>query len=93
MAVIQGNKECPDIVASIIYDTKPVRFLIMVSNEIKRVEKIRKFYNVDTVMIDTMNFLRMNNIYHYNYSMGHIDMSDQLRDMYQMNYCIMNWKW
>ena len=93
MAVIQGDKECPDIVASIIYDTKPVHFLSMVYTGIKLVEKIRKVYNVDTGLIETMKFLCMNNIYHYNYSMGHVDLSDQIIDMYRMNHWIINWKW
>ena len=44
-------------------------------------------------MIETMKFLRMNNIDQYNYSMGHMDLSDQLRDQYRMNYWIRNRKW
>ena len=63
-AFLQGNKECPDLVASSIYDKKPVHFLSMVCTEIKWVEKIRRVYNVDTGLIKTMKFLRMNNIYH-----------------------------
>ena len=59
-AVIQGDKECPDLVASRIYDKKPVNFMIMLCTKIKWVEKIRKVYNVDTGLIDTMKFLRMN---------------------------------
>ena len=65
-AVLQGDKECPDLVASIIYDKKSVHFLSMVCTKIKWVEKIRKVYNVDTGLIETMKFLCMNNIYHYN---------------------------
>ena len=66
MAVIRGDKECPDLVDSSIYDTNPVHFLSMVCTKIKWLEKIRKVYNVDTIMIKTMKFLRMNNIDHYN---------------------------
>ena len=50
-AVIQGDKECPYLVASIIYDKKPVNFMIMLCTKIKWVEKIRKVYNVDTGLI------------------------------------------
>ena len=78
MAVIQGDTKCPNLVASSIYDTKPVHFLSMVCTEVKWVLKLRQVYNVDTGMIETMNFLRMNNIDHYNFSMGHVDLSDQL---------------
>ena len=93
VAVLQGDKDCPNLVVSSIYDTKPVHFMSMVCTEIKWVEKIRKVYNVDTGMIETMKFLRMNNIDHYNHSMGHVDLSDQLRDTYRMNYWIRNRKW
>ena len=34
-AVLQGDKEFPDLVSSRIYDTKPVNFLSMVRTEIK----------------------------------------------------------
>ena len=64
--VLQGDKECPNLVASNIYDTKSVHFLIMVCTEIKWVYKIMKVYNVDTGLIETMKFLCMNNIYQYN---------------------------
>lgn len=48
---------------------------------------MQQVYNVDTGMIETMKFLRMNNIDPYNYySMGHVDLSDQLRDQCRMNY-------
>ena len=55
-AVLQGDKECPDLVASSIYDTRPVNFMIMVCTEIKWVEKIRKVYNVETGLIEKMYF-------------------------------------
>ena len=91
-AILQGDKEFPDILASSIYDTKPVHFLSMVCTKINWLDKIRKVYNVDTGLIETMKFLRMNNIDHYNYSMGDVDLSDQLRDTYRMNYWIRNRK-
>ena len=50
-AVLQGDNECPDIVASSIYDKNTVHFLSMVCTEIKWVKKIRKVYNVYTGMI------------------------------------------
>ena len=53
--VLQGDKECPDLVASSIYNTKHVHFLSMVCTKINWVDKIRKVYNVDNGLIDTMN--------------------------------------
>ena len=65
----------------------------MVCTEVKWVSKLQQVYNVDIGMIKTMKFLQMNNIDHYNHSMGHVDLSDQLRDQYCMNYWIRNRKW
>ena len=86
VAVLQGDKKCPNLVASIIYDTNPVHFLSMVCTEVKWISKMRQVYNVDTGMLETMIFLRLNNIDHYNFLMGHVDLSDQLRYQYHMNY-------
>ena len=86
MAVLQGDKKCPNLVASSIYDKKTVNFLSMVCTEVKWVSKMRQVYNVDTRMLETMRFLRLNNIDNYNVSMGHVDLSDQIRDQYHMNY-------
>ena len=92
-AVLLGDPQCPNLVASSIYDTKPVHFLSMVCTEVKWVLKLKKVYNVDTGQIESLKYLRMNNIDHYNYSMGHVDLSDQLRDQYRMNYWLRNRKW
>ena len=86
MALLQGDTKCPDLVASSIYDTKPVHFLSMVCTEIKWLLKPRQVYNVDTGIIETIKCLRMNNIDQYNHSIGHVKLSDQLRDQYRMNY-------
>ena len=93
VAVLQGDKKCPNLVASSIYDTKPVHFLSMVCTEVKWVSKMRQVYNVDTGMLETMIFLRLNNIDHYNFSMVNVDLSDQLRDQYRMNYWLRKRKW
>ena len=55
-SVLQDYKECPDLVASSIYNTKPVHFLSTVCTEIKWVKKIRKVYNVGTGLIKTTEF-------------------------------------
>ena len=82
VAVLQINKECPDLFTSSIYDTKPVHFMIMVCTKIKWVEKVMRVCNVDSGLIKEVKFLRMTNIYHYNYSMGHVDLSYQIRYTY-----------
>ena len=93
VAVLQGDKKCPNLVASSIYDTKHVHFLSMVCTEFKWVSKMRQVYNEDTGILETMIFLRLKNINHYNLLMGHVDLSDQLRDQYRINYWLRKRKW
>jgi hypothetical protein len=92
-AVLTGDPECPDLVATSVYDTKPVHFLSMICSEIKWIAKERSVFNVDTGMMETMRFLRLNHINDYNYGMGHVDLSDQLRDHYRMDHWLRNTKW
>ena len=79
-AVLKGDDECPSLIASSVYDSKPVHFLSMMSKEIKWVEKERLTYNVDTGRNEIMKFLRLDHIDNCNNTMGHVDVSDQLRN-------------
>jgi hypothetical protein len=47
--VLIGDPECPDLVATSVYDTKPVHFLSMICNSIKCIVKERAVFNMDTV--------------------------------------------
>jgi hypothetical protein len=47
--VLIGDPECPDLVATSVYDTKPVHFLRMICNSIKCIVKERAVFNMDTV--------------------------------------------
>ena len=38
-AVLKGDDNCPNLIAASVYDTKPVHYLSMVSENIKWVEK------------------------------------------------------
>ena len=93
VAVLQSDKNYPNLVASSIYNTNTVHFLSMASTEVKWVSKMREVYNLDTGIFETMRFLRLNNIDHYNFSMVNVDLSDQLRDQYRMNYWLRKRKW
>ena len=81
-AVLQDDPECPDLVASSIYDSRPVHLLSMGCNEIKWVEKTKNVYNVDTGGVEVMRFLRLNQIDSYSNKMGEVDIADQLRGTY-----------
>ena len=78
-AMLQGDTECPDLVDSSIYDTRPVHFLSMGCNSIKWVIKSKRVYSVDSGEVELMDFLRLNHIDDYNNTTGGFDISDQLR--------------
>ena len=54
-AIMKGDPKCPDLIATSVYDTKPVHYLRMSSEELKWIVCEKYFYNVDT----GSNFLRM----------------------------------
>ena len=78
-AVLPGDTQCPDLVDSSIYDTRPVHFLSMGCNSIKWVIKSKRVYSVDSEEVELMDFLRLNHIDDYNNTTGGFDISDQLR--------------
>ena len=73
-AKLVGNPGCPHLVALLVYDTRPVHYLSMVSDSIRWVEKVRKVFNVDTNCLEKLVFLRLNQIDAYNNGMGDVDL-------------------
>ena len=92
-AVLMGDADCPNLVATSVYDTKPVHFLSMTCDSIKWVEKTRDVYCVDTKKMEAIKFLRLNINDAYNADMGHVDISDQLRNYYRMDHWLRMQKW
>jgi len=92
-AVLEGDEGCPNLIASYVCDTKPVHYLSMVSEEVKRIEKEKEVYNVDTDEIEYVKYLRMGFIDTYNKTMGDVDLSDQLRGSYRLDRWARNRKW
>ena len=92
-AVVMGDPGCPNLIASSVYDTKPVHYLSMVTTELKWVVKERSVYNVDTEEVEVLSFLRMGHIDNYNMTMGHVDVADQLRGSYRLDAKVRNIKW
>ena len=76
-ARLVGDPDCPNLIASSEYDTKPVHYLSMVSDCIKWKKLERKVYNVHTNQMEMMEFLRLNLIHAYNHGMGDVDLVDQ----------------
>ena len=82
-AVLVGDPGCPNLIASSVYDTKPVNYLSMVSDKIEWVVKSKPVFNVKTNETKDLQFLRLNQINKYNNEMGGVDIADQLRGVYR----------
>ena len=87
-AVLLGDVSVPCLIASSVYDTKPVHYLSMVSGTIERLDIKKRVCNVEkTEYWEDVKFLRMNFIHNYNFTMGHFNVSDQLRGSYCVDDC------
>ena len=73
------------IVSVSVHDTKPVTFLLMCCNAIKWFQKTRKVYDPGTKMICDAHFFHLNDNNSYNYNMNLVDLSDKLRNVYQVD--------
>ena len=89
-AVLDGDPGCPNLVASSVYDTKPVHYLSMVSEQVEWVEVDNNVYNVETDETEGMKFLRLNQSHKYNHDMGGVDIPDKLRGVYRCNRFVRN---
>jgi len=56
-AVLQGDPDCPDLVAFSVYVTKPIHFLSMACMHLKWIEKTKMVYNRDEKQRIAMSFL------------------------------------
>lgn len=92
-ALLEGDPKCPGLVATSIYDVKPVNMLSMYCSSLKWMMKEKEVYNVETNRVEKMRFLRMEAIDVYNNAMGDVDISDQLREVYRFNHWTRNRKW
>ena len=82
-----------NIIASSVYDTKPVHYLIMVYESIQWVEKKNMVYNIDTDKVQALKLLRLNQIGKYNNGIGDVNVADQLRGVYRLDHWLRNRKW
>jgi hypothetical protein len=89
-AHLQGDDVVKCLLASSVYDTKPVHYLSMVSVKLEWVVVGKKVYNVDTQKTEYIRFLRLNVIHKYNHAMGHVDVADQLRGSYRIDIYVRN---
>lgn len=92
-AVLEGDNSCPNLVAVSVYDTKPVHFLSMSCKSIQWIEKERSVHVSSLDSSQKMKFLRLNINDTYNKEMGHVDVSDQLRNYYRFDNNMRKRKW
>jgi hypothetical protein len=92
-AVLEGDEEVPNLVAVSYYDAKPVHFLSTICESILWIQLERKVYCVETGKVEIMKFMRLNINDAYNHDMGHVDISDQLRNYYRFDHWMRKRKW
>ena len=91
-AHLQGDDIVKCLVASSVYDTKPVHYFSMVSVVLLWVVVEKKVYNVDIQKTEFILFLGLNAIHKYNHTMGHVGVADQLRGSYRIDVYVCNQK-
>ena len=64
----------------------------MVSESIEWKEVQKHVYNVDTDQMESLKFLRLNQIDKYNKEMGGVDIADQLQGVYRIDRFVRNRK-
>ena len=77
-AVLKGDPKRPALVATSVYDTKPVHFLSTTCKSLIWKVKEKLVNNIDTGLMEVLRFLRIKNIDAYNNEMGNVDLADQL---------------
>ena len=92
-AVLKGDPNCPDLVATSVYDSVPVHYLSMTCEKLKWIVCEKLVYNIDTGIKELLKFLRMSFINDYNYGMGDVDIADQLRNSYRFDHWMRKKKW
>jgi len=92
-AVLEGDEQCPQLVAVSTYDTKPVHFISMIAESIKWISKHKKVWNKHEAGLNAIEFLRVNVNDDYNNKMNSVDVADQLRNQYRMDHWLRNKKW
>ena len=78
-AILKGNPKFPDLIATSNYDTNPVNYLRMSSDELKWVVYEKDVYNIDTGAKKPLKFLQMCYINAYNHQTGDVEVADQPR--------------
>ena len=91
-AVLEGDNRCPQLVACSFYDSKPVHFISMIADSIEWITKERTVFDKDDQVVTAMEFLRLNMTDDYNNNMHEVDIADQLRNNYRIDFWLRFYK-
>ena len=91
--ILLGDAGLLDLIAVLVYDTKPVYFLSMPRKEIQWTRKKRKVYDKKLKKMVNSYFLRLNINDGYNFGMGNVDITDQTTGLYRFDKWSQNCKW
>ena len=81
------------IVATSVYDSKPVYFLSSSCSEVRWVKKTKKVWAQEKGCMMELEFLRLSSADNYNGGMGNVDASDQKRLSYRPDRFMRKMKW
>jgi len=90
--VLQGDRNCPDLVACSFYDSKPVHFISMVAESLEWITKTRAVFDKEEQTMTALDFLRLNVTDECNNNMHEVDIADQLRNNYRIDFWLRFYK-
>ena len=91
--ILKGDPKYPGLIATSVYNTKPVHYLSMSSEELKWVVYEKDMYNVDIGTKEPLQFSQMCYINDYNHQLGDVGVDDQLRKNYWFDHWLRKRKW
>ena len=83
-AKFEGNPDFLNLIAFLVYDTKPVHFLSTACTGLNWTEKKKKVFDKEASANVTMSFLHSNINDDYNNSMNGVDIGDQFQGNYHI---------
>ena len=88
----KNNDICPNIVAALVYDTKPGHLLSTTCSDVVWYNNSRRVYSKEEGNHMSMQFKRVNLIDMYNQGIGEVAISYQLQLQYRLDCWIHNRK-
>ena len=92
-AVLNGDDDCPNLIAAPAYDNKPVHFLSMIATRVKWMKVSKRVWHAAAMKVITIEFLRLSINDECNWGMGKVDISDQLRNQCRPDHWMRQVKW